>query len=127
MPAPGGIAIPAAGQSGYNAGMVKGVPTERRQHPRAASAAALTLQHGPSRREFPARCVDLSAGGVLAAVPATMPVRVGHEVQVCARGAAGGGDAPPVLAEGPQSAVVVRVDRGRLLADGTLAVALRFG
>ena len=116
-----GKTILAAAKSRYNVIMINGVPTERRHHPRSASAAALTLQHGPSGREFPARCLDISAGGVLAAVPAAMPVRVGHKVRVGARE-----DAPAPLVEAAQPAVVVRVERSRLLKDGVLAIAMRF-
>lgn len=99
--------------------MVQPVPTERRRHPRQASAASLTLRHAASQREYPGRCVDVSSGGVLAAVPLTMPVRVAHEVEV-------GSLDPQALPQPVQRAVVVRVERERLLSQGQLAVALQF-
>ena len=99
--------------------MVQPVPTERRRHPRQASRASLTLRHAASRREYPARCVDVSDGGLLAAVPITMPVRIAHEVEVSSFES-------QALPQPMQRAVVVRVERERLLGQGQLAVALRF-
>ncbi len=99
--------------------MVQPLPTERRRHPRQASQASLTLHHAASQRDFPARCLDVSDGGLLAAVPLTMPVRVAQEVEVSAFD-------PQALGEPARRAVVVRVERDRLLRQGQLAVALNF-
>lgn len=57
-------------------------PTERRCHRRLPLSASVEFRHGPTRRDYPARSVDLSAGGMLMYVPATVPIRVGHDVHL---------------------------------------------
>ena len=98
--------------------------TERRRHRRVPLSAGVEFRHGPTRRDFPARSVDLSAGGMLMYVPATVPVRVGQDVHLRI-----GRVEPDELAHLSGRAVdarVVRVERGALIACGHLAIALEF-
>lgn len=99
-------------------------PPERRKHQRYPLATSVEFHHGPSQRSFPARCVDISAGGMLMYVPAATPVQPGHPVQVTI----GSVSRPEFagLSERPVDATIVRVDRQALLSAGHLAVGLRF-
>jgi c-di-GMP-binding flagellar brake protein YcgR len=97
---------------------------DRRMHPRHPLATSVQFHHAPSRRQFPGRCVDISAGGMKMYIPASTPVQPGHSVQL----QMGSVNRPELagLGAGPVSASVVRVDRHNLLANGHLAVGLRF-
>ena len=118
---------------------------ERRQHPRRPLPAALSVDHAPSRRAFPARSVDISQGGLLMLVPATAPVQAGHAIRLrfgrasadAVPGGARTGEPPAdpigrpdpadtILPSGLVAAEIVRVDRARLLASGQVAVGARF-
>lgn len=116
---------------------------ERRQHPRHPLCVAVELCHSPTGREYPARSVDVSQGGVLMLIPPTAPIQPGHAVRLTLRypdkAAEPTADrdstsAPhepddtvrPFCRDIPLSAEVVRVDRQQLLASGQLAVAVRF-
>ena len=94
---------------------------ERRQYPRQPLSARVHLHHQASRREFPARSVDVSEGGLLMYVPATTPVSVGQVVEVRF-------EDPPAGTPCGQTVAgqVARVDRQKLLAMGYLAVGVQF-
>ena len=98
--------------------------TERRQHARYPLATSVVVFHGPSRREFPARCADISAGGMMMHVPATTPVQPGQPVRLSV-----GAVSRPEFASlsfKPVDATIVRVDRSYLLTRGNVAVGVRF-
>ena len=90
---------------------------ERRQHRRFPLTTSVQFYHAPSQRDFPGRCADISAGGMLMYVPATTPLQPGHSV-----------NRPEFanLGDSPVEATIVRVDRQALLQAGHLAVGLRF-
>jgi len=104
--------------------MPESIPRERRLHPRYPLPTAVQFFHGPSQREFPARCVNISAGGLLMYVPMAVPVQPGQPVRLTV----GGARRPEFagLSEQPVDATVVRVDRASLLTSGHLAVGVRF-
>ncbi len=97
---------------------------ERRVSPRYQLAAGVRFFHGPSGRDLPARCVDISRGGLLMYVPAASPVRPGQAVRLTL----GAISLPEFagLAGAPIEGTIVRVNRGALLAEGHLAVGVRF-
>ncbi|MCY2929096.1 MAG: PilZ domain-containing protein [Planctomycetota bacterium] len=97
---------------------------ERRVHPRYPLAESVEFFHGPTRRDFPALCRDISHGGMLMYVPAATPVAPGQSVRL----RVAGGLRPPVAELSGQviHATVVRVDRGALLTGGHIALAVRF-
>lgn len=103
--------------------------TDRRQHVRLGLGAAVTLRHEPTGREFPARCVDVSRGGMLLAAPATAPLQAGHCVTLKIRPAAAADlplDLAAVLQSRPMPADIVRVDRTGLTRTGHILVGVRF-
>ena len=55
---------------------------DRRRHQRYPLATSLQFYHGPSQRDFPGRCVDISKGGMLMYVPAGVPIRPGDPVRL---------------------------------------------
>lgn len=98
---------------------------DRRKHPRRPMASSLEFYHEPSQKTFPARCVDISPGGLLMYIPAAAPVQVGHAMRITSG-----------LASRPQSqspreqaieATIVRVERRPLLSIGSIAVGVQFG
>ena len=97
---------------------------ERRQHDRYPLTTGVQFYHEPSHRDLPARCSDISQGGMKMYVPAATPVRAGDSVRVVL----GALDRPEFagLGETPLGASIVRVDRRALLSDGHLAVGVRF-
>ncbi len=98
--------------------------TERRKHQRHPMATSVEFFHGPTRRSFPGRSVDLSTGGMLMSVPASTPVQPGQAIQV----SVGSVNRPEFsgLNEKPLDATIVRVDRQPLLSKGQIAVGVRF-
>ena len=98
--------------------------TERRAHPRYPLATSVQFFHGPSQRDFPARCVDISVGGLLMHVPAAAPVQSGQPVRL----SMGGVDRPEFAGLGgkPLDGTIVRVNRQTLIEKGHLAVGVRF-
>ena len=96
---------------------------ERRVDKRHPLATSIAFYHGPTQRDFPGRCVNISSGGLFMHVPPNVPVQVGHPVRMSAAGvrrpefAGLGGE--------PLDATVIRVDRGEYL-EGQLGVAIRF-
>jgi len=97
---------------------------DRRSHPRYPLATSIQFFHGPTQRDFPARCVDISLGGMLMFVPAATPVQPGQPVRVAVGGLSRPEFAP--IGQKPLDATIVRVDRQKLLDEGHLAVGLRF-
>jgi c-di-GMP-binding flagellar brake protein YcgR len=101
------------------------MPTvDRRQHVRQPLALSVRFEHLPSRREFKARCVDISRGGLLLYVPATVPVQVGHPIRLALKGM----KKPEFedLSDKTFEAHVVHVDRHTLIPMGHLAIGVRF-
>jgi len=97
---------------------------DRRQHQRYPLATSVQFYHGPSQREFPGRCIDISHGGMLMYVPAKTPVQPGHPIRL----SVGSVSRPEFagLSETPLEATIVRVNRNALLAAGYVAVGVRF-
>ena len=97
--------------------------TERRRHPRHPLATSVQFYHGPTQRDFPGRCVNVSAGGMLMYVPPNIPVQVGHPLRLTAAGAS----RPEFAGLRGQTvdATITRVDREKYLS-GHLGVAVRF-
>lgn len=104
--------------------MIDGPLKERRISPRHEAATGVRFFHEPSQRDFPARCVNLSTGGLLMYVPAAAPVRPGQAVRLTL-GQVGLSELAGLSASQIE-AKIVRVDRNTLLAEGHLAVAVRF-
>lgn len=104
--------------------MADAAPVDRRQHERRSFEVTCRLAHDQSRRSFPCRCVDASAGGAKLLVPMTMPVRAGHVVHIELAEAM----ADPVrgFGEGKATGTVVRVDRQSLLTHGPVVVGVSF-
>ena len=97
---------------------------DRRQHQRIPLATGVQFFHGPSRRDFPGRCVDVSNGGMLMYVPATTPVKVGQPIRLDM--AAVGRPDVRQPGEQPVDGTIVRVSRHSLLATGHVAVGVKF-
>lgn len=111
---------------------MKSAPADRRHYKRVATSALVRLHHGPSDREYPARSVDVSAGGMLMYVPAITPVGLGHRISIRTDSSAGP-DAPgkfecdlPRLGAQPVNATIVRVDRGKLVSTGQIVIGVQF-
>ena len=98
--------------------------SDRRQFTRYPMATTVEFFHGPSRRNYPARSVDVSRGGMLMFVPATTPVAPGQPIRVTL----GGYSQPELhtLSNKPVEGTIVRVDRGGMLEAGHLPVGVRF-
>ena len=95
---------------------------ERRQHARYPMSTSLQLHHGPSKREVPARSIDVSESGILMYVPATTPVRAGQAVYVNLAGVRG----KPMAGARPVQGTIVRVDREQMTSKGYLGIGIRF-
>ena len=95
---------------------------EPRQHTRYPMSTGLQFHHGPSKREVPARSVDVSETGMLMYVPATTPVRTGQAVYVHLAGIG----RRSASGDGPVQATIVRVDREQMTSKGYLGIGLRF-
>ena len=104
--------------------MAQETADERRQHPRHPLATSIQFHHGPTGRDFPGRCVNISEGGMLMHAPVSVPVQPGQPIRL----ALGGVSRPEFagLGDKPTDATVVRVDRGKMLAGGHVAVGVRF-
>jgi c-di-GMP-binding flagellar brake protein YcgR len=97
---------------------------DRRRHRRYPLARTIDFHHGPTQREFPARCVDISESGMLMYVPVTTPVKPGQSIRLTVAG-----PAPPEVAsleDRPLEATIVRVERHGLLITGKLVVGVEF-
>jgi hypothetical protein len=68
--------------------------------------------------------VDASLGGLQAYVPAATPVQPGQTVRLCVNGL--GRPELASLGETPLDAIIVRVDRRKLLQTGHLAIGVKF-
>ena len=84
-------------------------------------STGLQFHHGPSKREVPARSVDVSETGMMMYVPATTPVRTGQSVYVNMAGIGS-----TATNRGPVQATIVRVDRAEMTSKGYLGIGLRF-
>ena len=93
---------------------------EQRKHPSRPLPVRVEFHHDASGRDFPARCVDASRGGLLVYVPAATPVKAGDSLRVALS------DAPDEVGEGPLDATAIRVDRNQLLTAGHIAVGMEF-
>lgn len=98
------------------------ISDERRQHSRYPMSTSLQFRHGPTKREVPARSVDLSETGMLMYVPATTPVRAGQAVYVNLAEIGG----KLISGKGPVQATIVRVDRTEMTSKGYLGIGVRF-
>ena len=98
--------------------------TERREHARYPLSTGLHFYHEPTKRYVPARCENISQGGLKMFVPARTPVKAGDSLQV----RVGATDRPEfaMLSDQPLDTSVVRVDRQALLTSGHLAVGVKF-
>ena len=97
---------------------------DRRQNPRHPLSTGIQFYHGPSQRDFPARCANISSGGMLMYVPANVPVQPGQPIRLTA----GSVNRPEFsgLSERPLEATIVRVDRAGLLNGAQVGVGVRF-
>lgn len=104
--------------------MSKMPPQDRRKYPRYPLPTSVQFYHGPSQRDYPGRCVDISLGGLLMYVPAAAPVQPGQPIRI----AVGGVPRPEFARLGgqPVDATIVRVNRMSLFSEGHLAVGVRF-
>ncbi|MCD4699669.1 MAG: PilZ domain-containing protein [Phycisphaerae bacterium] len=104
--------------------MVQQAPTERRKHSRHPLSITVQFYHGPSQREYPARSVDVSNGGMLMYVPVGTPVSPGQPIHVTL----GSHNRPEFagLSEQPVDGTIVRVDRKKMLDIGHIPVGVRF-
>jgi hypothetical protein len=109
--------------------------TERRAYPRRPAQAGIRFYHAASRRELPARTLNVSRGGLAMLVPSYVPVREGQSIQILSlppldgEGPRGDGledDAGPRDLERPLDAAVLRVDRASILATGQVQLSVRF-
>lgn len=99
-------------------------PAERRKHARYPLTTGVEFYHEPSHQDLPARCTDVSQGGLRMYVPVATPIRAGDSVRLTL-GALGRPEFSG-LGEEPLNASIVRVDRHALLSSGHLAVGVRF-
>ena len=95
---------------------------ERRLHARYPMSTSLQFHHGPSKREVPARAIDVSESGMLMYVPAITPVMAGQAVYVNLAGVRG----RPTTGAKPVQATIVRVDRADMTSKGYLGIGIRF-
>ena len=104
--------------------MIDGPLKERRVSARYPLATGVRFLHAPSKRDFPARCADISKSGLLMYVPAAAPVRPGQAIRLTL----GGIDLEELagLSNTPIDGMIVRVNRQTLLSKGHLAVGVRF-
>lgn len=86
----------------------------------------MTIQfyHGQSMREYPARTVNISNGGMLMYVPISAPVAPGHTIRINL----GSQSRPEFSGLGgePCDATIVRVERKEITDVGYLPVGVRF-
>jgi len=103
--------------------MTDSVSFERRTHKRHPLSTGVAFYHGPTQKDFPGRCVNVSSSGMLMYVPPNVPVQVGHPIRL----ATGSVPRPEFAGLGgkPVDATITRVDRGEYLS-GQLGVAVRF-
>ncbi|MFB3891729.1 MAG: PilZ domain-containing protein [Phycisphaerae bacterium] len=97
---------------------------DRRQFARRPLALAVRFHHVPTGREFPGRCIDISAGGMLMHIPPTAPVLPGQEIRIDLSALTGPDTAGVANPDTP--AEVVRVDRRKLIPLGRIAIGVRF-
>ena len=98
---------------------------ERRIHKRYISTTAIQLDHRPSHRPVPARCKDISRGGMMMLVPGHTPVRPGQAVGILISDDVDHAELSSLSGQ-DMEATVVRVDRSEFVRTGQLAIGLRF-
>ncbi len=96
----------------------------RRNYRRYPVPVKVQVEHLASHREFPARAIDASAGGMLMYVPAAAPVKVGQAISLAISDV----NQPDLtgLAGQERSATIRRVDRRALISAGHLAIGVAF-
>lgn len=96
----------------------------RRQHERYPLTTSLQFYHGPSQRDFPGRCINISSGGLMMHVPPGTPLRVGQPIKL----SIGSFNRPEFagLSEKPLDATIVRVEHDKLVSQGQLGIGVRF-
>ena len=99
-------------------------PDERRRNRRYPLSAGMNFYHAPSQREFPARSVDISKGGMLMHAPISTPLKVGQQLRLTVPGV----ERPEFagLSDRTVDGTVVRVDRDGLVEKGCVAVGVMF-
>ncbi len=97
---------------------------ERRVHRRYPVPASVRVEHLASGRNFPARAVDASRGGMLMYVPAATPVKVGQAIRLAVSNV--GQPDLTGLAGADRPATIKRVDRHALIRTGHLAIGVAF-
>ncbi len=97
---------------------------DRRRYRRRPLATGVQFYHPTSRREFPARTIDISEGGMLMYVPASTPLQPGQPIRLKVAGV----NRPEfsALSKHNVDATVVRVNRKSLLSEGYLSVGVEF-
>ena len=97
---------------------------DRRVYRRYPAPISVRVEHVASKREFPARAVDVSRGGMLMYVPAATPVKVGQAIRLTMKGV----DQPELAGLSGQflPAMIKRVDRHVLIKIGHLAIGVEF-
>jgi c-di-GMP-binding flagellar brake protein YcgR len=100
--------------------MSNATKSERRRYTRRSRVMNLRMHHLPSQRDFPARSLDASVGGMKMDIPATTPASVGQSVELLFAGPTGEGSARMI------NATIVRVDRQTLLTRGKVTIGVEF-
>lgn len=97
---------------------------DRRKHARCPLAMSVSFQHLPSHRDFPARCVDISRGGMMMYIPATAPVQAGHPIRLTLKDM----NLPELedLSGKTVDAHIIHVNRKPLIPMGHLAMGVQF-
>jgi hypothetical protein len=99
--------------------------SEQRKNTRTQVAWPVSVWLPEANRFFNGRSTNISSGGVLVRVPATTPLRAGHVIEL---------NFPRTMALAKRkgsfarikSGRVVRVERGELLDDATIAIGIVF-
>ena len=97
---------------------------ERRKHQRFPLCTGISFFHGPARRDFPGRSVDISESGLMMLVSPSTPVQVGQYIRVSVAAV----PRPEFAGQAgqPRDATIVRVDRAGLLNTGRVSIGVKF-
>jgi len=98
---------------------------EQRNHTRSELAWPVSVWLPEANRFFNGRSVNVSKGGVFLSLPMTVPVKEGHEVEI---------NFPRTVVLAKQkgqyarikSGKVLRVERGSVMTNATLGLAIQF-
>ena len=103
--------------------MAKPSGSDRRRHARSKIAAPVKFYHASANKGYPARCIDVSPGGMGMVVSPVAPIKAGQHVQVIAP------EAQSLAEQLPPGdkidATVARVERGALPTGGQVVVGLK--